>query len=324
MTPNKNIKIFVAGASGMVGSSIIRELKKQKFNNIYFTNRKELDFTNQQMVNNYFNKHNFDQLYIAAAKVGGIKANNDNPADFLLENLLIQTNLISAAYHSKIKRVLFLGSSCIYPKNSKQPIKERYLMNGQLEPTNEAYALAKITGIKLCEFLNKQYFKNTNIDFRSIMPCNLYGKGDNYNVEESHVIPALIHKFHTAKIKNLEIVNIWGTGKARREFLYVDDLSRACLKFVNLDKKQIERVIPNYSSHINIGSGEEISIKNLSKIISDLIGYNGKLVFDKNQHEGVPKKLLSNQMISKLKWKPRVSLMRGLKYSYNDYLSQIK
>jgi len=323
MNVDKNQSIFVAGATGMVGSAIVRNLKINGFKNIFYTNRKQLDFTNKIQVYKYFKKYRFDQLYIAAAKVGGIKANNDYPVDFLLENISIQTNLLSAAYEFKIKNVLFLGSSCIYPKHSKQPIKEQYLLNGKLEETNEFYAIAKISGIKLCEAYNKQYLKNSNFEFRSIMPCNLYGIGDNYNPNQSHVIPALIHKFHLAKKNNFQNVNVWGSGNAKREFLYVDDLANACIKFINLDKKYIKKKLNDYVSFINVGSGQEITIKKLAYLIAELVQFKGKILFNKNEHEGVNRKLLNNEMINRIGWRPTTSLKEGLKISYKDYLNSI-
>ena len=323
MSLNKNIKIFVAGGHGMVGSAIIRNLKKNNFTNIYFTNRSEVDFINKSQVFDYFDHYKFDQMFIAAAKVGGIKANNDYPVDFLLQNIYIQANLLSAAFKYNINKVLFLGSSCIYPKYSNLPIKEDCLLDGKLEPTNEFYAIAKISGIKLCEAYNKQYFSNSENDFRSIMPCNLYGIGDNYHPENSHVIPALINKFHKAKIMNLGEVIVWGSGDAKREFLYVDDLADACVKFINMEKKQLRSILPNYVSHINVGSGSEISIKQLAYIIAEIIGFNGKIIFDKNQHEGVDSKILNNQMIEKIGWKPKLNLAEGLKKVYEDYLLNI-
>ena len=321
MYQNQNIRIYVAGGYGMVGSAIIRNLQKNNFKNIFFTNRNELDFTDKSKVFDYFAKHRFDHMYIAAAKVGGIKANNDYPVDFLLDNIYIQTNLLSAAFKFNIKRVLFLGSSCIYPKFSELPIKEDCLLSGKLEPTNEYYALAKISGIKLCEAFNKQYFSNSGNDYRSIMPCNLYGIGDNYHPENSHVIPALINKFHKAKIANLSEVVVWGSGKAKREFLNVDDLADACIKFMNIEKNILKTKLPDYISHINVGSGNEISIKKLAFLIAEIINYNGQIIFDKNYHEGVHSKILNNQMIEKISWKPKISLKAGLKQSYEDYLN---
>lgn len=321
---NLDAKIFVAGAYGMVGSSIIRKLKEKKFKNIFYTKRKDLDFSNQSAVNDYFKSNKYDQIYIAAAKVGGIKANNDNPVEFLQENLLIQTNLISAAFTNKILKVLFLGSSCIYPKFSEQPIKEEYLLNGPLETTNEAYALAKITGIKLCEAYNqKSSINNLEYEFKSLMPCNLYGVGDNYNYKESHVIPALISKFHKAKILKQPKVNVWGSGVARREFLYVDDLAEASILFLNTSIKEIYKKLPSYKTYINVGSGEEVSIKELSEIISSIVNYKGDIIFDISQHEGVQRKLLDSTLIKKLNWSHKINLREGIKLSYNDYLARV-
>jgi len=320
---NLNAKIFVAGSTGMVGSSIIRRLKKDGYNNIFYKSRKELDLTNQKAVHDFFKNHKFDQLYIAAAKVGGIQANNEYPAEFISENLLIQTNLITTAFNCKIKKILFLGSSCVYPKNSSQPIKESDLLNGKLESTNEAYAIAKIAGIKMCEFYNKQYSKKHKIDYRSIMPCNLYGPGDNYNTKSSHVIPALIHRFHNAKLKKINTIKVWGTGKARREFLYVDDLAQACVYLMSIEKKILKKNINNYNGLINVGSGHDISIMDLANNISKVIGYKGKIQFDKKNFEGVNQKVLDISAMNNLNWKYKTSLNLGLKKSYNNYLKKI-
>ena len=316
-------KIFVAGHNGMVGSSIIRSLlkKKKKFD-IITKSRKKLDLTNQLLVKNFFKKEKIDQVYLAAAKVGGIFANNTYPANFIYENLMIEANVINAAFESGVKRLLFLGSSCIYPKFSNQPINEKDLLKGILEPTNEPYAIAKIAGIKLCESYNRQYGKKYGIDYRSIMPTNLYGPGDNYDLENSHVIPALIRKFHEAKIKKLSKVLVWGSGKQKREFLYVDDLAEASLKIMNLKKKLYFKNTDLMCSHINVGVGSDLSIKRLAKIIKKITEYKGKIEFDTSKPDGMKKKILNNKKIISFGWKPRYSLEDGLIKTYKDFLSR--
>ena len=256
------IKIFIAGHKGLVGSSLLRLLGNQKVD-IIVRDRKKLDLLNQQNVQDFFKNHKIDQIYLAAAKVGGIHANNTYPADFIYQNLMIQNNVIHSAFLNGVKKLLFLGSSCIYPKNANQPMREEELLTGKLEPTNEPYAIAKIAGIKMCESYNRQYGESYNVDFRSIMPTNLYGPGDNYHPENSHVIPGLIYRFHEAKIKNLDKVTVWGSGKPKREFLYVDDMARASIHLMNLDKKIYDEQTSLTSSHINVGSGENLSIISL-------------------------------------------------------------
>lgn len=314
-------KIFVAGHNGMVGSAIVRLLLKKKKNFKLITkNRNELNLTNQQSVKNFFKKEKIDQVYLAAAKVGGILANNSYPANFIYENLMIEANIINAAFESGTKRLLFLGSSCIYPKFSSQPIKEKELLTGILEPTNEPYSIAKIAGIKLCESYNRQYGKKYGIDYRSIMPTNLYGPGDNYDLENCHVIPALIRKFHEAKINNFSKVLVWGSGRQKREFLYVDDLAEASVKLMNIKKKIYYKNRDMMCSHINVGSGSDLSIKELANLIKKITQYKGKIEFDVSKPDGMKKKFLNNKKILSFGWKPKYSLEVGLQKTYKDFL----
>jgi GDP-L-fucose synthase len=313
------LKIFLAGHKGLVGSSIARLLKNQDVE-IITKDRIELDLLNQGSVQNFFEYGKIDQVYLAASKVGGIYANSTYPANFIYENLMIQNNVIHSAFLNGVKKLLFLGSSCIYPKYANQPIKEDELLNGKLEPTNEPYAVAKIAGIKMCESYNRQYSKSHGIDYRSIMPTNLYGPGDNYHPENSHVIPGLIFRFHQAKIKNLESVTVWGTGKSKREFLYVDDMARASIYVMNLDKKNYEELIPPVCSHINVGSSKELTIKELAETIKEVVDFKGKIQFDKSKLEGSPRKLLNSERINKLGFKPEISLKEGLIKTYKDYI----
>ena len=285
------IKIFVAGHKGMLGSAIIRcLLKKNKKFDIITKNRSKLDLTNQQSVKNFFKKEKIDQVYLAAAKVGGILANSTYPASFIYENLMIEANIINSAFESGVKRLLFFGSSCIYPKFSNQPIKENDLLTGSLEPTNEPYSIAKIAGIKLCESYNRQYGKKYGIDYRSIMPTNLYGPGDNYDLESCHVIPALIRKFHEAKTKKLPKVLVWGSGNQKREFLHVDDLADASFKIMNLEKKIYYKNIDLMCSHINVGFGSDLSIKALANLVKKITQYKGYIEYDKSKPDGMKKK----------------------------------
>lgn len=315
-------KIFVAGHNGMVGSAIIRFLlKKNKNSHIIKKDRNKLNLTNQEEVKNFFKKEKIDQIYLAAAKAGGIFANNAYPASFIYENLMIQANIINAAFESGIKRLLFFGSSCIYPKFSNQPIKEKELLTGVLEPTNEPYAIAKIAGIKLCESYNRQYGKKYGIDYRSIMPTNLYGPGDNYDLKNCHVIPALIKKFHEAKIKKFSKVLVWGSGRPKREFLYVDDLAEASIRVMNLEKKIYYKNTDFMNSHINVGFGSDLSIKALANLIKEITQYRGKIVFDISKPDGMKKKLLNNKKILSFGWKPNYSLRDGLKKTYEDFLT---
>jgi len=312
-------KIFVAGHKGMVGSAIARLLKNQDVE-IITKDRTELDLLNQGSVQNFFKHQKIDQIYLAAAKVGGIHANNSYPADFIYENLMVQNNVIHSAFLNGVKKLLFLGSSCIYPKYANQPMKEDELLNGKLEPTNEPYAIAKIAGIKMCESYNRQYSKSHGIDYRSIMPTNLYGPGDNYHPDNSHVIPGLIYRFHDAKIKNLESVTIWGTGTPKREFLYVDDLAQASIYIMNLDKKILDKQLSSLSSHINVGSGRELTIKELAEIIKEVIGFKGRINFDVSKPDGSLRKLLNSERINKLCFNSKTNLKEGLIKTYQDYI----
>jgi len=316
-------KIFIAGHKGMVGSALARFLKKKDVE-LITKDRTELDLLNQKDVQNFFKHEKIDQVYLAAAKVGGIHANNTYPADFIYENLMIQNNVIYNAFLSGVKKLLFLGSSCIYPKNANQPMKEDELLSGKLELTNEPYAIAKITGIKICESLNRQYAKSKNIDYRSVMPTNLYGPGDSYNLMNSHVIPALIRKFHEAKINKNKKVVVCGTGAPRREFLFVDDLARACIHIMNLDYKIFNKYTKDTCSHINVGSGFDLTIKDLAKKIKKIVNFNGDIEFDSNKPDGVKRKLLESKKINDLGWKSKIGLDEGLKITYKDILKKEK
>jgi GDP-L-fucose synthase len=316
-------RIFVAGHKGMVGSAITRLLKNQDVE-IIVKDRSELNLLNQDSVQKFFEHKKIDQVYLAAAKVGGIHANTSYPADFIYENLMVQTNVIHSAFLNGVKKLLFLGSSCIYPKYASQPIKEDELLAGKLELTNEPYAIAKIAGIKTCESYNRQYGKSHGIDYRSIMPTNLYGPGDNYHPENSHVIPGLIYRFHKAKINNLESVTIWGTGTPKREFLYVDDLAQAAIHVMNLDKKIYNEQITSVSSHINVGSEQELTIKELAETIKEVIDFKGKINFDSSKPDGSLRKLLNSERINKLGFNPKTDLKEGLIKTYQDYLETYK
>ena len=312
-------KIFIAGHKGMVGSALVSLLKTQDIE-LITKDRKELDLLNHQNVQNFFESKKIDQVYLAAAKVGGIHANNTYPADFIYKNLVIQNNVIHNAFLSGVKKLLFLGSSCIYPKDASQPVREEELLTGKLEPTNEPYAIAKIAGIKMCESYNRQYGKSHNIDYRSIMPTNLYGPGDNYHPENSHVIPALIYRFHKAKINNLPNVTIWGTGTPKREFLYVDDMARASIYLMNLDKNIYDKQTSSMCSHINVGSGKDLAIKELAETIKEVVGFKGGINFDPTKPDGIPRKLLDSKLINSLGFKPEISLKDGLIKTYQDYI----
>jgi GDP-L-fucose synthase len=311
---DKNAKIYIAGHNGMVGSAILRNLKLKGYTNFVFTSYPEYDLTNQKTVHDFFLKEKPEYVIDAAAKVGGINANNTFRAQFLYENMMIQNNLIHNAYNFNVKKLLFLGSSCIYPKKSPQPIREEYLLTGLLESTNEPYAIAKISGIKMCE----SYFKQYGANFISVMPTNLYGPGDTYDIRNSHVIPALIMKIHDAKIKSKTSINVWGTGNPRREFLYVDDLADACIfLFQNIDAIDL---YPQGLTHLNIGSGEEVSIKDLVEIIAGVIGYSGRIKFDTSMPDGTMRKLLDSNRLRKLGWSTTTTLSSGISSAYKDYL----
>ena len=320
----KGKRIFIAGHNGMVGSAILRKIKENKNDVIITKKRSHLDLTNQKEVKEFFNTEKIDQVYLAAAKVGGIYANNHYPADFICQNLLIQTNVIESSFLAGVKKLLFLGSSCIYPKFANQPINEKQLLQGNLEKTNEPYAIAKIAGIKLCESFNRQYSLSHNIDYRSIMPTNLYGPGDNYHPENSHVIPALIRRIHLAKINKQNEVKVWGTGNAKREFLYVDDLASACYHIMNLDRNLISNHIDDMCSHINIGTGKDITIKELAFTIKKVINFKGELIFDIEKPDGTPRKLLDVRIINKLGWNYKTELLDGLIKTYEDYKLNLK
>ncbi len=311
------MKIFIAGHQGMVGSAIVRALKQRPDVDIVTSSKDELDLLNQQQVHDFFKSQQFDQVYLAAAKVGGIYANNTYPAAFIYQNLMIQSNVIHAAYLSGVKKLLFLGSSCIYPKLAAQPMKEDVLLSGALEPTNEPYAIAKIAGIKMCESYNRQY----GVDYRSIMPTNLYGENDNFHPQNSHVIPALMRRFHEAKCSNSKEVSVWGSGKAMREFLYVDDMASAAVFVMNLDSdKYLQNIKPDLS-HINVGSGEDCTIKKLANTIAGVVGYRGKVCFDASKPDGVPRKLLDVSLMNSLGWKASVSIETGLVLTYHWFVS---
>ena len=312
-------KIFLAGHKGMVGSSILRNLKSLGYRNIITATREELDLTQQSEVNSFFKNNEFDQVYMAAARVGGIYANNTYPAQFIYENLMIEANVIHSAYISGVKKLLFLGSSCIYPKNSKQPMIEDMLLTGILEPTNEPYAISKIAGIKLCESYNREY----GTDFRSIMPTNLYGPGDNFHPENSHVIASLIHRFHSAKLDQKSNVLVWGTGKPFREFLHVDDMASAAIHIMNLEKSEYLKNTEPQLSHINVGSGKEYTISDLAMLIAETVDFKGDIKFDEDKPDGTPRKLIDSTLLRSMGWEPQLDLRKGLRDTYNWYLENI-
>ncbi|UQZ75697.1 GDP-fucose synthetase [Niallia circulans] len=303
----KDSKIYVAGHRGLVGSAIYRKLVSEGYTNLVSRTSKELDLRNPIEVNNFFDEEQIEYVFLAAAKVGGIVANNEYPADFIRDNLMIQTNVIDASYRTNVKKLLFLGSTCIYPKMAPQPLKEEYLLTGQLEPTNEPYAIAKIAGIKMCESYNRQY----GTKYISAMPTNLYGENDNFDLHSSHVLPALIRKFHEAKANNSEYVEVWGTGTPKREFLYSDDLADACVFLMN-----------NYEGNeiVNIGVGEDIPIKDLANLVKKVTGFEGELKFDTSKPDGTPRKLVDVAKINALGWKATTSLEEGLQKAYNWFL----
>jgi GDP-L-fucose synthase len=312
-------KIFISGHQGMVGSALVRLLEKKDVE-LITKKRNELDLLNQQDVQSFFKNQKIEQVYLAAAKVGGIHANNIYPADFIYENLMIQANVIHSAFLSGVKRLLFLGSSCIYPKDANQPMKEEELLTGKLELTNEPYAIAKIAGIKMCESYNRQFGKSHGIDYRSIMPTNLYGPRDNYHPENSHAIPGMIYRFHEAKIKNLKRVVIWGTGTPKREFLYVDDMAKASIHLMNIDKKTYDEHTSFMCSHINVGSSKDLTIKELAETIKKVVDFKGEIYFDHTKPDGNPRKLLNSKRINNLGFKPETSLIKGLKKTYQEYI----
>ena len=313
-------KIYVAGHRGMVGSAIVRTLQQQGQTNFVTRTHVELDLTNQTAVQAFFEKERPTQVYLAAAKVGGIHANNTYPAEFIYQNLMMQANVIEAAFKNGVQKLLFLGSSCIYPKLAPQPMAESALLTGTLEPTNEPYAIAKIAGIKLCESYNRQYGVSHGVDYRSVMPTNLYGPGDNYHPENSHVIPALIRRFHEAKVDNAATVTIWGSGTPRREFLYVDDMAAASVFVMNLPKATLDAHTQPMQSHINVGFGEDITIKELALAVGKTVGYQGVIDFDTSKPDGSPRKLMDSRRLNALGWQAQVSLDAGLATAYQDFL----
>ena len=314
-------KIYVAGHRGMVGSAIVRNLQAKGYANIVTRTHAELDLTNQAAVQAFFKEEKPDQVYLAAAKVGGIHANNTFPAEFIYQNLMMEANVIHQAFVSGVKKLLFLGSSCIYPKLAPQPMSEDALLTGKLEPTNEPYAIAKIAGIKMCESYNRQYGDSHGIDYRSVMPTNLYGPGDNYHPENSHVIPALIRRFHEAKLANAPEVLIWGTGTPKREFLYVDDMAAASVFVMNLDKSTYDRHTEPMQSHINVGFGSDITIAELAGAVAKATGYQGKIGFDPSKPDGAPRKWMDSSRLNKLGWKALVDIDRGLDSTYKQFCS---
>ena len=315
-------KIYVAGHRGMVGSAIIRVLNVQGQTNIITRTHAELDLTNQAAVRAFFEAEKPDQVYLAAAKVGGIHANNTYPAEFIYQNMMIEANIVHEAWRVGVQKLLFLGSSCIYPKLAPQPMREDALLTGTLEPTNEPYAIAKIAGIKLCESYNRQYGASHGTDYRSVMPTNLYGPGDNYHPENSHVIPALIRRFHEAKISNAESVVIWGTGTPMREFLYVDDMAAASVHVMNLDKATYDANTQPMLSHINVGTGEDITIRQLAETMGKVIGYAGRIEFDPTKPDGAPRKLMDVSRLHALGWQASVAFEAGLARAYADFLAR--
>lgn len=313
----KDPKIYIAGHRGMVGSAIQRNLlaSGHPASRIVTRTHAELDLTNQQAVNSFFATEKPDQVYLAAAKVGGIHANSTYPAEFIYQNLMVEANVIDAAYRNSVQKLLFLGSSCIYPKLAEQPMHEEALLTGTLEPTNEPYAIAKIAGIKLCESYNRQY----GTDYRSVMPTNLYGPGDNYHPENSHVIPALIRRFHEAKLSNAPTVTIWGSGTPKREFLYVDDMASASVYVMNLDKAGYTAHTQPMLSHINVGTGSDLTIKELAEAIAATTGFSGTIAYDRTKPDGTPRKLMDSTRLRSLGWKPETTLNDGLKHAYHDF-----
>ena len=316
MLSNKNDNIFVAGHNGMVGSAIIRRLKKEGFKNIITRNRDQLDLLNQKDVFNFFDDNKIDISIICAARVGGIYSNSTYPANFVYQNLMIQSNIINACHQKDVNNILFLGSSCIYPKEAKQPIKEEQLLKGQLEPTNQWYAIAKIAGIKMCEGYNIQYGR----DYRSVMPTNLYGPNDNFHELNGHVIPALISRFHRAAKEKSPHIDIWGSGKAKREFLHVDDLADGCIHLMKIDEDNYKKNIPDSNSHINVGTGVDIEISELVTILKNISGFKGEIKYDTSKPDGTMRKVLDISLINSLNWESSIIFEDGLNESYKWYL----
>lgn len=321
MSNDLSQKIYVAGHRGMVGSAIVRNLKAQGYTNIVTRTHAEMNLTDQAAVKTFFEQEKPDQVYLAAAKVGGIHANNTYPAEFIYDNLMVQNNVIHQAFLNGVKRLLFLGSSCIYPKLAPQPMSEDALLTGKLESTNEPYAVAKIAGIKMCESYNRQYGQSHGVDYRSVMPTNLYGPGDNYHPENSHVIPALIRRFHEAKVANAPEVVIWGTGTPRREFLFVDDMAAASVFVMQLDKTTYDSQTESMQSHLNVGYGSDVTIADLAYAVAKSTGYQGNIVFDSTKPDGAPRKWMSSERLNKLGWTPKVNLEEGLRKAYSEFVA---
>lgn len=313
-------RIYVSGHRGLVGSALMRCLKSKGFTNLIVRTHQELELTDQSAVRNFFQEGKIDYVIVAAAKVGGIHANNTYPAEFIYGNLMVEANLIHEAYHAGIDRIMFLGSSCIYPKHAPQPMREDVLLTGLLEPTNEPYAVAKIAGIKLCESYNRQY----GTHYRSVMPTNLYGPNDNFDPENSHVLPALIRKFHEAKNSGKLSSEVWGTGNPRREFLHVDDLADACVFLMGLSDEIYESSVLPRLSHVNVGAGEDITIRDLAEMIGDIVGYQGKINFNADKPDGAPRKLLDVSLLNRLGWKYKITLKEGLASTYQWYLDHLE
>ena len=317
---NLSKRIYVAGHRGMVGSAIVRQLKARGYRNIIARTRAELDLTDQAGVNRLFKDERPDEVYLAAAKVGGIHSNNTYPAEFIYDNLMVQANLIHAAHTHGVRNLLFLGSSCIYPRLAPQPMGEDALLTGKLEPTNEAYAVAKIAGIKMCESYNRQYGVTHGTDYRSVMPTNLYGPGDNYHPNNSHVVPALIRRFHEAKATDADKVVIWGSGTPKREFLYVDDMAAACLHVMGLPKEVYQAHTEPQQGHVNVGSGSDLSIGELAALVKQVVGYEGVIEYDRTKPDGPPRKLMDSSLLMQLGWRPAMALQHGLGTAYADFL----
>jgi GDP-L-fucose synthase len=321
---NTQPSIYVAGHRGMVGSAIVRQLLAAGHapDSIITRTHAELDLANQAAVQAFFAAEKPDQVYLAAAKVGGIHANNTYPADFIYQNLMVQANVIEAAFQNGVQKLLFLGSSCIYPREAPQPMAENALLTGPLEPTNEPYAIAKIAGIKLCESYNRQYGASHGVDYRAIMPTNLYGPGDNYHPQNSHVIPALIRRFYEAKVNQAPKVTIWGTGTPSREFLYVDDMASASVHVMNLPKATYDQHTSPMQSHINVGFGSDITIAELARTVGQVVGYQGEIDFDTSKPDGAPRKLMDSRRLNALGWQATVNLQDGLTFAYQDFLKK--
>jgi GDP-L-fucose synthase len=318
---HKNSKIFIAGATGLVGSALVRFLKASGYTNLILPNRDQLDLTSQVAVSDFFKVNQPEYVFLAAARVGGIYANNVYPAEFIYQNLMIQNNVIHQAYLNGVKRLLFLGSSCIYPKMAPQPMKEEYLLTGLLEPTNEPYAIAKIAGIKMCEAYNRQY----GTQFIAAMPTNLYGPGDNFHLENSHVLPALIRRFHEAKLAGLPNVVVWGSGSPRREFLYVDDMAAGCFFLMNLPDEVLTSTLLNYPRpcFVNLGTGIDLTIRELAELVRKVVGYSGSVVFDPTKPDGAPRKLQDVSLVNGLGWRAKMELFNGIDKTYRWFVEKL-